>query len=413
MADREPLDTEFFPNTINFTTRHEHDTNKRKFYFVVPALGIFTLLSDALAWEPDQDNVTPALTMKQALGILDAHRKPPSIKREVKVEIKREELKREVSTPSPRKEKMLPLYADDEDDDEDVAPQALATFDNASNDGDVRERDGKGNDRATEMASRKRSVPVSPRGSHAKRARGGRAATVARSPPPSAARTPVAASRHPHAPPPELSPTVSSVSSLSTRSSLPDTPASHPFRNLGDSASTARGGTSAPSQSPVARPTSSTPAAHGTGTPARRGGAMASRGAPHSASAAPRDPTIHLGPGALRNFPRGEPIRYKPASLKKLVEQRASASTAASSSSTSTPGPSTSTTASTLSTSTPGPSTSGSRDAASELLLFNSVTRTVYKDAYLAVQQMATREAVQVVGLDELAEYVSGTTRKV
>ncbi|KAJ7112796.1 hypothetical protein C8R43DRAFT_961793 [Mycena crocata] len=366
MAARRPTNNEFFPDSRNFVSQKEHDESKRKMYFVVPQMGIFTRLNEALNWEEDhsQDGVLPALTMKQAVGILDSNGKPkvkkePRVKTEPEVKTEPVELKRGGDTPSPKR----PLYTDDEDEDgEDanVAPQPVNTF---ADQGDEA--------RSKVVAQDDVQTPTVARGLRGKRARPSSGpSSPARVPTP--ARGPI---RYPTAELPDISPTISSASSLSAASSMPASASasSHPLRNLGESASTARRGRGGAEGSArrVATARSSPPA---TRSSARRG-----RGsAPASAR---RDPTVHFGSSAaaaLRGLSSGEPMKYKPAALKDLVEGRASASTS-----------------------------SGSAGEPVRLL-WNHAQRTVYKDTGLAVQEMQAQETVQVVGLEELVEYVSG-----
>ncbi|KAJ7134944.1 hypothetical protein C8R43DRAFT_956176 [Mycena crocata] len=368
MADSRPTDMEFFPDSRNFDSQKEHDESKRKMYFVVPHMGIFTLLNEALNWEENhsQDGVIPALTMKQALKILDSHTKPPKVKKEVKTEpeIKPEpaELKRGVDTPSPKR----PLYTDDEDDedeDADRVAQPVDTFEDHNH------------------ASRQKEVAQDgsqprPRGKPALRGKRARAGPGPSSP--SRAPTPARGPRrNPTAEPPAISPTISSVSSLSTGSSIPGSAstASHAFRNLGESASTARRGGVRASNPRAAVPARTSPPAT---RPSRRGSTVPHAAAPPSAR---HDPTVHVGPGAaaaLRSLASGEPMKYKPVELKDLVEGAASASTSS--------------------------SAAGERAR----LLWNHAQRTVYKDTAMAVQEMQPKETVQVVDLEDLVEYVSG-----
>ncbi|KAJ7090077.1 hypothetical protein C8R43DRAFT_1142155, partial [Mycena crocata] len=336
MADSRPTDMEFFPDSRNFDSQKEHDESKRK-------------INEALNWEENhsQDGVIPALTMKQALKILDSHTKPPKVKKEVKTEpeIKPEpaELKRGVDTPSPKR----PLYTDDEDDedeDADRVAQPVDTFEDHNH------------------ASRQKEVAQDgsqprPRGKPALR---GKRARAGATPPP-------------NRPP---SPTISSVSSLSTGSSIPGSAstASHAFRNLGESASTARRGGVRTSNPRAAVPARTSPPAT---RPSRRGSTVPHAAAPPSAR---HDPTVHVGPGAaaaLRSL-ACEPMKYKPVELKDLVEGAASASTSS--------------------------SAAGERAR----LLWNHAQRTVYKDTAMAVQEMQPKETVQVVDLEDLVEYVSG-----
>ncbi|KAJ7099641.1 hypothetical protein C8R43DRAFT_1141451 [Mycena crocata] len=374
MAERRPTDLEFFPDSRNFDSQKEHDTSKRKMYFVVPHMGIFTLLNEALAWEENhsQDGVIPALTMKQALGILDAHSKPAKVKQEAKSEAKvktePKELKRGDDTPSPKR----PLYTDDEDD-EDVpalAPQPLATFDDCDHTAGRKHADTAN---AEDNAQRR---PVT-RGSRGKCARAG--------PGPSSPARLSTAPRNPTAAPvPDISPTVSSVSSLSMGSSISTSITSHPVHNLGESASTAhhgaprRGG--AHGSPPRIVPAAAHPSTSSSRTPRR--GSAAPRGAASAGRAGRRDdPTVHLGSSAaaaLRSLSSGEPMKYKPAALRDLVEGRASAST------------------------------SSSAASESARLLWNNAQCTLYKDTQMAVQEMGTKETVQVVDLEDLVEYVSG-----
>ncbi|KAJ7131814.1 hypothetical protein C8R43DRAFT_1133487 [Mycena crocata] len=283
--------------------------------------------------------------------------------------VKREELKREVTTPSPKRS----LFADDTDDEVEVEAGNARRKHPASPHADIQEHaDGQEQDErdsdnvehmlslylddedddganVAETASRKRSVSVPPRDSQPKRARGGHFPSSPGRPPPSA-------------PAADISPTISSVSSLSTASY---TSVAHPFRDLGESASTARrGGAPASPRKNVPSPPVSAPIPRGTSSP-RRGSVpprSTSRPASASASSAPRkNPTIHLGPSAMR---------YKPAELKKIVEDHV-----------------------------PG--------SPSAPVLINNTTRTIYRDTEMAVREMTPKETVKVVDLHEIEEYVS------
>ncbi|KAJ7151902.1 hypothetical protein C8R43DRAFT_951069 [Mycena crocata] len=288
---------EFFENP-NYIDDREHDTNPRKHWYIVPGIGLFSKRCDADAQAEHEDDVdvfyvrhkaeeawardcranhpecrrllvednevvpdseseagaehdepdmlsrsrlpatratsgSPAKhaisgsPTKRAISGKPASMKPTvkkekSVKRETPVKretslkhehfsVKREELKREVSTPSPIKR--LPLWADGDDDEEDEL--AMTQPEDYSH-----------------AARRKRSVSVPPRGGAPKRARGGHT-------PRSPARVAAAASRSATAAPTaalptDISPTVSSVSSLSAASST----STHPFLNLGDSVET-------------------------------------------------------------------------------------------------------------------------------------------------------------------------------
>ncbi|KAJ7119322.1 hypothetical protein C8R43DRAFT_1137017 [Mycena crocata] len=473
MAQRRPCEAAFFPDDTNFDGRKTHDQSKRKMYFVVPWKGIFTKLSDALAWVECQDDIDPALTMKKAIEIMDAYcarhhqhgevvpdsedersatpaanltspapsrplakaspsRSPASMRpspskttsapskltpvrsnskparstlnlnsnlnfkaeRKFKVEpasptaanvkiergssVKREGLKREVSPPSPKR----PLFADDTDDEVEVEVEvevgnkALDSY-AASHNVDMQEhaeQDERDSDNvehmlslylddnvdtdAAETTSRKRSVSVPPRDSQPKRARGGH--------------FPSSPSRAtPSAPRADISPTISSVSSMSTASY---TSVAHPFRDLGESASTARrGGVPASPRKTVPSPAVSAPTPRSTSSP-RRGAAPtapARRPSRPASVASRQDATIHLGPGALRDFGgSGEPMQYKPTGLKKILEDRV-----------------------------PG--------APSAHVLINNATRTIYRDTDMAVREMAPTETVKVVDVDEVEEYIS------
>ncbi|KAJ7176369.1 hypothetical protein C8R43DRAFT_943152 [Mycena crocata] len=379
MAERRPTDGEFFHQAKNFDSRKEHDLSKRKMYFVVPDVGIFTLLTDALKWVETQDDVLPALTMKQALGIMDAHAKKVKtevkVKTERKVKNEREELKREVSTPSPKR----PLFTDDEDDEApSVDPQQMSTFED---DGHTARRKRTGEEESVLAHNTGQKGAVLLRG---KRARAGPGPSLpARTRMTTPARGPI---RAPTVPLPDMSPSISTASSLSAASSGPTSVASHPFRNLGESASTAhRGGARAspPRASPPRAATAGTrsPSTATRGArPTTRGGSSRRGGA--GSATARDDPTVHLGPSAaaaLRSLSSGEPVKYKPATLKTLIEGRGSTS-----------------------------ASTTSAKADTERLLWNHTQRTVYKDTEMAVQEMGTKETIQVVELDELVEYVSG-----
>ncbi|KAJ7119336.1 hypothetical protein C8R43DRAFT_960083 [Mycena crocata] len=463
---RRPCEAAFFPDDTNFDGRKTHDQSKRKMYFVVPWKGIFTKLSDALAWVECQDDIDPALTMKKAIEIMDAYcarhhqhgevvpdsedersatpavnltspapsrplakaspsRSPSPSKttsapskltpvrsnskpahstlnlnsdlnfkaeRKFKIEpasptaanvkierglsVKREGLKREVSPPSPKRS----LFADDTDDEVEVEVEvgnkALDSYATSHN-VDMQERaeqDERDSDNvehmlslylddnvdtdAAESTSRKRSVSVPPRDSQPKHARGGH--------------FPSSPSRAtPSAPRADISPTISSVSSMSTASY---TSVAHPFRDLGESASTARrGGVPASPRKTVPSPAVSAPTPRSTSSPRRGAAPTAPAHRPsRPASVAPRqDATIHLGPGALRDFGgSGEPMQYKPTELKKILEDRV-------------PG-------------TP-----------SVHVFINNATCTIYRDTDMAVREMAPTETVKVVDVDEVEEYIS------
>ncbi|KAJ7170396.1 hypothetical protein C8R43DRAFT_944912 [Mycena crocata] len=296
--------------------------------------------------------------------------------------IKREELKCDGDTPSPKRR----LFTDDEDDempaqpdnhihatprkhindahDEDHVVTMLSLYvdDSASEDENVAP--------SRKRTSRSRSVSIPPGGSDVKRARGS----------------------HSPAPTVAISPTVSSVSSLSTASSVsvhtaaPSLPfrttaPPPPFRNLAESvsmgprpsprpaAAIARKAPTAAKSAPARRAGSTAP---GTSAFAARGvslhGGSTARGG--SSHAAARPATVHLGPAALQTFLKsGEPVRYSPSTLQQVLEEDGTAADS----------------------------------PPAGFLLFNSTTRTLFKNTETAIREMGENESMQMV-----KEYVSG-----